>query len=61
MTRRSDVIFSADGCLGLTARVVRVLDISSGNVVDVLSDCIAAALELIEKYLPEMDSLETAP
>lgn len=37
-TRRSDVIFRADGRFDLTARVVRVLNISPGDVVDVLSD-----------------------
>lgn len=38
ITRRSDVIFRADGHFDLTARVVRALDISPGDVVDVLSD-----------------------
>lgn len=37
-TRRSDVIFRADGHFDLTARVVRALNISAGDVVDVLSD-----------------------
>ena len=36
--RRSDVIFRANGHFDLTARVVRALNISSGDVVDVLSD-----------------------
>lgn len=38
ITRRSDVIFRADGHFDLTARVVRALDISPGDVVDILSD-----------------------
>nr|DAJ60202.1 MAG TPA: AbrB family transcriptional regulator-like protein [Caudoviricetes sp.] len=38
ITRRSDVIFRADGHFDLTARVVRALNISPGDVVDVLSD-----------------------
>ncbi len=37
-TRRSDVIFRANGHFDLTARVVRALNISPGDVVDVLSD-----------------------
>lgn len=57
MTRRSDVIFRADGRFDLTARVVRALDIFPGDVVDVLSNCIAAALELMNKYLTETDTL----
>lgn len=36
--RRSDVIFRANGHFDLTARVVRALNISPGDVVDVLSD-----------------------
>jgi hypothetical protein len=38
ITRRSDVIFRADGRFDLTSRVVRALGISPGDVVDVLSD-----------------------
>ena len=38
ITRRSDLIFRADGRFDLTARVVRALGISPGDVVDVLSD-----------------------
>lgn len=38
ITRRPDVIFRADGHFDLTARVVRALDISPGDVVDILSD-----------------------
>lgn len=38
ITRRADVIFRADGHFDLTARVVRALNISPGDVVDVLSD-----------------------
>lgn len=38
ITRRSDLIFRADGHFDLTARVVRALNISAGDVVDVLSD-----------------------
>ena len=37
-TRRSDLIFRANGHFDLTARVVRELNISPGDVVDVLSD-----------------------
>lgn len=36
--RRSDVIFRANGHFDLTARVIRALNISPGDVVDVLSD-----------------------
>lgn len=36
--RRSDVIFRVDGHFDLKARVVRALNISPGDVVDVLSD-----------------------
>lgn len=36
--RCSDVIFRADGRFVLKARVVRALNISPGDVVDVLSD-----------------------
>lgn len=36
--RKSDVIFRASGLFDLTARVVRALGISPGDVVDVLSD-----------------------
>lgn len=38
ITRRSDIIFRANGQFDLTARVVRALDISPGDVVDVLND-----------------------
>lgn len=38
IVRRSDVIFRDNGRFDLTARVVRLLDISPGDVVDVLSD-----------------------
>ncbi len=36
--RRSDIIFRANGRFDLTARVVRALNISPGDVVDVLID-----------------------
>lgn len=36
--RRSDVIFRANGHFDLTARVVSALNISPGDVVDILSD-----------------------
>lgn len=36
--RRSDVIFRANGHFDLKARVIRALNISPGDVVDVLSD-----------------------
>lgn len=38
VARRPDVIFRANGQFDLTARTVRALDISPGDVVDVLSD-----------------------
>jgi hypothetical protein len=38
ITRRSDVIFRANGHFDLTARVVKALGISAGDVVDVLCD-----------------------
>lgn len=38
IVRRSDVIFRDNGHFDLTARVVRLLNISPGDVVDVLSD-----------------------
>ncbi|MBD5314655.1 MAG: hypothetical protein HDS08_00560 [Bacteroides sp.] len=36
--RRSDIIFRANGHFDVTARVVRALNISPGDAVDVLSD-----------------------
>lgn len=36
--RRSDVIFRANGLFDLTARIVRALNISPGDVVDVMAD-----------------------
>ena len=38
MVRRSDVVFRTNGCFDIKSRAVRALDISPGDVVDVLSD-----------------------